>query len=137
MRDRLLFLRRLFHDATANGMDRALPVVAREAFLSNFAGSGSSTGPAAPAPEAASGAAASGTSAAAAPADSSSSSSSADDCEFAGLEDYNLGLHIGAVFILLAVSLLGSLIPVALHIGRHRSAITTAVKWVLRCICSC
>lgn len=39
-----------------------------------------------------------------------------------------MGLHIGSVFILLAVSLLGAFIPVLLHISSDHSVIITIVK---------
>ena len=42
--------------------------------------------------------------------------------------DYSVGLHIGSVFILLAVSLLGSLLPVALHISSKSTLVLTLVK---------
>jgi hypothetical protein len=51
-----------------------------------------------------------------------------DPCAQDGLEDYNLGLHIGAVFILLGVSLFGSLLPVMLGSKTHNSAVVTSVK---------
>lgn len=85
-----------------------------------------------------------------------SSSAAAAECAPTSLQDYNLGLHIGAncsapglphahrspfrylrkffralpgsVFILLGVSLAGSLIPVALHIGRANSWTMVAIK---------
>ena len=46
----------------------------------------------------------------------------ADDCSFAPLEEYNLGLHVGAIFILLVASMLGVVIPyVGNWIGRFCS----------------
>ena len=48
--------------------------------------------------------------------------------------DYDLALHIGSVFILLAISLAGSLLPVALRRlsgskagSRYSSMVTTAI----------
>lgn len=40
-------------------------------------------------------------------------------CDFQELVDYKMGLHIGSVFILLGVSLLGAFAPMALHLVRH------------------
>ena len=55
--------------------------------------------------------------------------SGGDPCTPGSPGDYHMGLHIVAVFALLSVSLLGSLLPVALHIGK-RDATTTAIKSV-------
>ena len=44
------------------------------------------------------------------------------------LQDYNLGLHIGSVFILLGVSAAGALLPVALHISSKSSTVLAIVK---------
>lgn len=44
------------------------------------------------------------------------------------LENYNLGMHIGSVFILLGVSLAGALLPVLLHISSKSSIVLTCVK---------
>ncbi|KAL4853107.1 40S ribosomal protein S16 [Chlorella vulgaris] len=52
----------------------------------------------------------------------------ADVCARQASEDYNLGLHIGAVFILLAVSAAGALLPVLLHISSKSSAVLAAIK---------
>ncbi|KAI3438305.1 hypothetical protein D9Q98_000739 [Chlorella vulgaris] len=52
----------------------------------------------------------------------------ADVCARQTIEDYNLGLHIGAVFILLAVSAAGALLPVLLHISSKSSAVLAAIK---------
>ncbi|KDD74441.1 ZIP Zinc transporter [Helicosporidium sp. ATCC 50920] len=38
-----------------------------------------------------------------------------DNCELEELEDYNQGLHIGAIFIILAASILGAFAPVVLR----------------------
>lgn len=43
-------------------------------------------------------------------------------------DEYSVSLHIAAVFILLGVSLLGSLAPVALHVSGSSRGVTTAVK---------
>lgn len=43
-------------------------------------------------------------------------------CDFEGLTNYRMGLHIGAVFILLGVSLLGAFAPMFLHFIRHPAA---------------
>ena len=52
-----------------------------------------------------------------------------DPCSLESLQDYNLGLHIGSVFILLAVSLAGSLAPVALRLcSAQSSGVSTAIK---------
>lgn len=48
---------------------------------------------------------------------------SADACTAEPLEDYDLGLHIGSVFILLGVSMLGAFAPVILSIFQ--------AKWVI------
>lgn len=50
-------------------------------------------------------------------------------CPMAAPEDYSISLHIAAVFILLGVSLLGSLAPVALHLSGRSRSVTTAVKF--------
>lgn len=44
-------------------------------------------------------------------------------CEAEPLEDYNLGLHIGSVFILLGVSMLGAFSPVLLSVFQS--------KWII------
>ena len=49
-------------------------------------------------------------------------------CSQVALEDYNLGLHIGAVFILLGVSAAGALLPVALHISSRSSTVLAVIK---------
>eukprot|EP00887_Chlorella_sp_A99_P002159 scaffold21.g2159.t1 len=49
-------------------------------------------------------------------------------CAAEPLQDYDLGLHIGSVFILLAVSLAGSLIPVVLHITKRNTWTITFIK---------
>lgn len=51
-----------------------------------------------------------------------------DPCAAVELQDYNLGLHIGSVFILLGVSLAGAWLPVALHISSKSSTVTNCVK---------
>ena len=51
-----------------------------------------------------------------------------DPCAYVALTDYNLGLHIGSVFILLGVSLAGAMLPVVLHISSRSSAVLAAVK---------
>lgn len=51
-----------------------------------------------------------------------------DPCAAAELTDYNLGLHIGSIFILLGVSMAGSLLPVLLHISSRSSAVLAGVK---------
>lgn len=51
-----------------------------------------------------------------------------DPCAYTELENYNLGLHIGSVFILLGVSLAGALLPVLLHISSKSSLVLTCVK---------
>jgi hypothetical protein len=51
-----------------------------------------------------------------------------DPCAQEELRYYNMGLHIGSVFILLGVSLLGSLAPVALHISSTSKNTTTAIR---------
>ncbi|KAL6784631.1 hypothetical protein ACKKBG_A02565 [Auxenochlorella protothecoides x Auxenochlorella symbiontica] len=48
-------------------------------------------------------------------------------CEFEGLGDYNMGIHIGAVFILLAVSALGAFGPILLRVIRSKT-FRTALK---------
>jgi len=48
-----------------------------------------------------------------------------DPCAQEALENYDLGLHIGAIGILLGVSLLGSLAPVALFACAHRFRATS------------
>lgn len=45
-----------------------------------------------------------------------------DPCAQEALQSYDLALHIGAVFILLGVSLLGSLGPVGLWLAGRRGA---------------
>ncbi len=47
----------------------------------------------------------------------------ASSCEAQPLEDYDLGLHIGSVFILLGVSMLGAFSPVMLSIFQHKGII--------------
>lgn len=49
-------------------------------------------------------------------------------CPMSAPEDYSVPLHLAAVFILLGVSLLGSLAPVALHLSGSSRGVTTAVK---------
>ena len=39
-----------------------------------------------------------------------------------------MGLHVGAIFIMLVVSLLGAFLPVALRISSNHKAILTIVK---------
>lgn len=51
-----------------------------------------------------------------------------DPCAAESLDDYNLGLHIGSVFILLGVSLLGSMLPVILGHKSSNPTIVTLVK---------
>lgn len=51
-----------------------------------------------------------------------------DPCAAVELENYNLGLHIGSVFILLGVSLAGAMLPVLLHISSKSSIVLTCVK---------
>lgn len=51
-----------------------------------------------------------------------------DPCAKTQLEDYNLGLHIGSVFILLGVSLLGSFLPVVLRITSQHTFTQTFIK---------
>lgn len=51
-----------------------------------------------------------------------------DPCAAVELENYNLGMHIGSVFILLGVSLAGALLPVLLHISSKSSIVLTCVK---------
>ena len=52
----------------------------------------------------------------------------AEVCSQAALEDYDLGLHIGAIFILLGVSAAGALLPVALHISSKSSRVLACIK---------
>ena len=47
------------------------------------------------------------------------SSPAGDECGKESLEGYDLGLHIGTVFILLGVSVLGCAIPFLFHLKRH------------------
>ncbi|KAL4450157.1 hypothetical protein ABPG77_010826 [Micractinium sp. CCAP 211/92] len=49
-------------------------------------------------------------------------------CSAEALDGYNLGLHIGSVFILLAVSALGASLPVVLHISSKSSFALALVK---------
>ncbi|KAL4452479.1 hypothetical protein ABPG75_008141 [Micractinium tetrahymenae] len=49
-------------------------------------------------------------------------------CNTVANDGYNLGLHIGAVFILLAVSALGAVLPVVLHISSKSSFVLAVVK---------
>ena len=42
--------------------------------------------------------------------------------------DYSLPLHIASVFILLGVSLAGSLLPILLHITSKHKAVLAAIK---------
>ncbi len=51
-----------------------------------------------------------------------------DPCAKEELEDYQLGLHIGSVFILLGVSLLGSFLPVILQVSSKNTATQTVIK---------
>jgi zinc transporter 1/2/3 len=44
------------------------------------------------------------------------------------LEDYNLSLHVGSVFILLGVSLLGSLAPVAIGVLARSPRVGVAIR---------
>ena len=53
-----------------------------------------------------------------------------DPCTKPELEDYNLGLHIGSVFILLGVSLLGSLLHVVLRITSQHAIMQTLIRCV-------
>ena len=65
------------------------------------------------------------------PADAPAAAPATDDAcgkDSTSALDYSVGLHIGAVFILLAVSLLGSLLPVALHISSKSTLVLTLVK---------
>ena len=43
-----------------------------------------------------------------------------DECGKESIEGYDLGLLIGTVFILLAVSALGCAIPILFHLKRHQ-----------------
>lgn len=52
----------------------------------------------------------------------------AEVCSKAALEGYNLGLHIGSIFILLGVSAAGAFLPVILHISSKSSFVLAAVK---------
>lgn len=52
----------------------------------------------------------------------------ASECHKEALEDYNLGLHIGSIFIMMAVSAMGGSIPVLLHISTNHTTITTLIK---------
>ncbi|PSC72115.1 Zinc transporter 5 [Micractinium conductrix] len=49
-------------------------------------------------------------------------------CNAIALEGYNLGLHIGSIFILLGVSALGAGLPVLLHISSKSSFVLAVVK---------
>lgn len=52
-----------------------------------------------------------------------------DPCAAAeGLQDYSVGLHVAAIFILLVVSLVGALLPVALHVSSGRPGVTTGIR---------
>lgn len=50
-----------------------------------------------------------------------------EGCDFEALTDYNMGLHIGSVFILLGVSLLGAFGPTLLKVIRSK-LFRTALK---------
>jgi zinc transporter 1/2/3 len=52
----------------------------------------------------------------------------AEVCSAEALTGYSLGMHIGSVFILLGVSVAGSLLPLALHVSSKSSLVLTAVK---------
>ncbi|EFN54748.1 hypothetical protein CHLNCDRAFT_58029 [Chlorella variabilis] len=51
-----------------------------------------------------------------------------DVCSMEASEDYNLGLHIGSVFILLGVSAGGALLPVVLHISSKSGSVMAVIK---------
>lgn len=46
----------------------------------------------------------------------------------ADLKDYSVRWHVAAVGVMLAVSLLGSLLPVALHLSSSRPGVTTGIR---------
>jgi hypothetical protein len=52
----------------------------------------------------------------------------ASECDKEALEDYNLGMHIGSIFIMMAVSALGGSIPVLLHVSTKHTRIITLIK---------
>lgn len=55
-------------------------------------------------------------------------SSGEDPCAAEPLEAYDLPLHIASIFILLAVSLLGSLGPLAVRMSSRHPAVAAAIR---------